>query len=103
MTDKSEVLVLAALTAHDVPAYARLLLAVLTLVGDDTDEGRTTICPLRDLAAIAGINRRSVQRSIHALEQAGLLVRTRRSHADGGGAPSAYTVLTARLTPEEPR
>lgn len=100
MTYEDRDLTLAALTVRDVSAYARLLLAVLALIGDDTDAGRTTTCPLRDLAAISGISRRSVQRAIKALEQAGLLARVRRSRQDGGGAPSTYTVLTARLTPE---
>lgn len=103
MIGEKETLVLAALTVHGVPTRARLLLAVLTLIGDDTDSGRTATCPLRDLATIAGVDRRSVQRSIKALEQAGLLIRTRRSHQDGGGAPSMYTVFIDRLTSEEPR
>lgn len=101
MTNKD--LMLAALTAQSIPAYARLLLAVLLIVGDDTDAGRTTICSQRDLARIAGVHPRTVLRSTHALEQAGLLARTARHHDDGGCAPSLYTVFTDRLAPEEPR
>lgn len=98
MTDEDKAFVLAALTVHDVSAYARLLLAVLTLIGDDTDSGRTATCPLRDLATIAGMDRRSVRRSIRALEQAGLLIRTRCRRDDGGSAASMYTVFVDRLT-----
>lgn len=97
-------LVLAALTAQSIPAYARLLLAVLILAGDDTDAGRTTISSQRDLARIAGVSPRTVLRATHALERAGLLARTSRYHDDGGCAPSMYTVLTSHLMPlEEPR
>jgi len=103
MIDENEVLVLAALTVQDVSAYARILLAVLTMIGDDTDMGRTATCSMRDLARVAGVTRRTVLRSIHALEQAGLLVHTRRTRQDGGSGPSTYTVLTSRLLPEEPR
>lgn len=103
MTDQDRDLALAALTTQSVPAYARLLLAVLTLIGDDTGAGRTTICSLQSLADVAGMSRRSVQRSIKAMKQAGLLARTRRTRQDGGSAPSAYTVLVNHLTSEEPR
>ena len=94
-------LVLAALTAQSIPAYARLLLAVLVITGDDTDAGRTTIGSQRDLARIAGVSSRTVLRSTHALERAGLLARTARYHDDGGCAPSMYTVLTGHLMPLE--
>ncbi len=103
MTDRNKTLALAALTAQGIPAYARLLLTVLTIIGHDTDAGRTTISSQRDLARIAGVHPRTVLRSTHALERAGLLARTARHHDDGGCAPSMYTVVTDRLAPEEPR
>ena len=98
MIDENEAFALAALAMQGIPAHARLLLAVLTIIGEDTDVGRTVTCPLRDLAGAAGVSRRSAQRSVKTLEQAGLLIRTRRSRQDGGGAASTYTVLTAHLT-----
>lgn len=103
MTCQSRDLALAALTVQGIPAYARLLLAVLVLTGDDTDAGRTAISSQRDLARIAGVSPRTVLRSVHALERAGLLARTSRHHDDGGCAASAYTVLTDQLTLGEPR
>lgn len=104
MIDRDKNLVLAALTAQGIPAYARLLLVVLVITGDDTDAGRTTISSQRDLARIAGVHPRTVLRSAHALERAGLLVRTARQHDDGGCGPSMYTVLTSHLVgSEEPR
>lgn len=94
---------LAALTAQGIPAYARLLLVVLITVGHDADAGRTTISSQRDLARIVGVSPRTVSRSVHALEQAGLLARRLRHHDDGGCAASVYTVFTDFLTLEEPR
>ena len=96
-------LVLAALTVQGISAYARLLLAVLILTGDDTGAGRTTISSKRDLAKIVGVSRRTVSRSVHALEQAGLLARCLRRRDDGGCAASTYTVFADFLIPEEPR
>lgn len=103
MANRDRDLALAALTVQGIPAYARLLLATLALIGDDTGAGRTTISSQRDLARIAGVSPRTVLRSVHALERAGLLVRSPRHHDDGGCAASAYTVLTGQLTLEGPQ
>lgn len=101
MISQDRDLALAALTTQGIPANARLLLAVLTLTGVVTDAGRTTISSQRDLAKISGVSPRTVLRSVHALERAGLLARTGRRRDDGGCATSAYTVLTGHLIPEE--
>ena len=82
---------------------ARMLLVVLIVTGDDTDAGRVTICARSNLSAIMGVTRRTVLRAARSLEQAGLLARSRRTRQDGGDLPSAYTVLTSRLTPGESR
>lgn len=103
MISQGRDLALAALTVQGIPAYARLLLAVLTLIGDDTGAGRTVISSKRDLARIVGVTPRTVLRSIHALERAGLLARIPRRHDDGGCAASVYTVFTDQLLSEEPR
>lgn len=100
MIDQNKNLALAALTVQDVPASARLLLAALTLIGDETDAGRTVISTRRDLARIVGVTPRSVLRSIQALERAGLLARTPRYDHDGSCVASSYTVLTDHLAPE---
>lgn len=103
MISRDRDLVLAALTVQGISAYGRLLLVVLILAGDDTGAGRTTIICKRDLAKIVGVSQRTVSRSIHALEQAGLLARCHRYRDDGGCAASVYTVFTDFLIPEEPR
>ena len=103
MISRDRDLVLAALTVQGVSAYGRLLLVVLILTGDDTGAGRTTTSSKRDLAKLVGVNPRTVSRSIHELEQAGLLARYLRHHDDGGCAASVYTVFTDFLTLEGPR
>lgn len=103
MISQDRDLVLAALTVQGISAYGRLLLVVLILTGDDTSSGRTTAGSKRDLAKIVGVSRRTVSRSIHELEQAGLLARCLRYRDDGGSAASVYTVFTDFLIPEEPR
>lgn len=103
MISRDRNLVLAALTAQGISAYSRLLLVVLILTGDDTGAGRTTISSKRNLARIVGVSPRTVSRSVHQLERAGLLARTSRHRDDGGCAASVYTVFTSLLTPEEPR
>lgn len=100
MISRDRDLALAALTVQGVSAYGRLLLVVLILAGDDTGAGRTTIGSKRDLAKIIGVSPRTVSRSVHALEQAGLLARCLRHHDDGGCAATVYTVLTDFLIPE---
>ena len=99
MISRDRDLVLAALTVQGISAYGRLLLVVLILTGNDTGAGRTTISSKRDLAKIVGVSPRTVSRSVHALEQAGLLARCRRHHDDGGCAASVYTVFTDFLIP----
>lgn len=103
MISRDRDLVLAALTVQDISAYGRLLLVVLILTGNDTGAGRTTISTKRDLAKIVGVSPRTVSRSVHELEQAGLLARCLRHHDDGGCTASVYTVFTDFLTPEVPR
>lgn len=98
MTSQDRNLVLAALTVQGISAYGRLLLVVLILIGDDTGAGRTAIGSRRDLAKIVGVSPRTVSRSVHALEQAGLLACCLRHHDDGGCAASVYTVYTDFLT-----
>lgn len=103
MISRDRDLVLAALTVQGISAYGRLLLVVLILTGDDTGAGRTTTSAKRDLAKIFGVSPRTVSRSVHELEQAGLLARCLRHHDDGGCAASVYTVFTDFLTLEGPR
>ena len=103
MTSQDRDLALAALTMQGISAYGRLLLVVLILTGDDTGAGRVTTASKCDLAKIMGVSRRTVSRSVHALEQAGLLARCLRRRDDGGCAASVYTVFTDFLIPEEPR
>ena len=93
----NEDLVLAALTMQGIPAYARLLLTVLIITGDDTGAGRTTIGSKRDLAKIVGVSPRTIRRSVHALEQAGLLTCSRRTGPNGGCVASMYTILIDNL------
>lgn len=100
MISRDRDLVLAALTVQGLSAYGRLLLVVLILAGDDTGAGRTIISSKSDLAKIVGVSPRTVSRSVHELEQAGLLARCLRHRDDGGCAASAYTVFTDFLIPE---
>lgn len=100
MNGKEKILVLSALARQDLSPHARLLLITLILAGDDTSAGITTIASRADLAAIAGTTRRTILRVAGSLEQAGLLVRTRRNYPEGGSAATAYTVLTDRVAPE---
>lgn len=103
MISRNRELVLAALTVQGISAYSRLLLVVLILTGDDTGAGRTTISSKYDLAKIVGVSPRTVSRSVHALERAGLLARCIRHRDDGGCGASAYTVFTDFLIPEGDR
>lgn len=102
MIVKTKSLLLAALAVQGLAPTARMLLVVLIVTGDDTGTGRMTVCSRGNLAAVIGVSRRTVLRAAQSLERAGLLARSRRTRLDGGDIPSAYTVLTDRLTFEEP-
>ena len=59
--------------------------------------GFLTIPSIGRIAADLGVNRRTVERSIQALEKAGVLEKTHRRRADGGITSNSYVLFDAPI------